>query len=50
MTCRDSSCEFDSKLQRNLNVRLSRQQVKYALLWSEVELPKLLGTDRGEAK
>jgi hypothetical protein len=43
MTCKDKSCEFDIKLQRTPTVKLSRDRVRYAELWSEIELPKLLG-------
>ena len=42
MTCKNgSNCAFDSKIHRP--VRLSRDRIRYAELWAEVELPKLLG-------
>jgi hypothetical protein len=42
VTCRNQACEYESKLQRTLTIRLSRDRLRYARLWTEVELPKLL--------
>lgn len=50
MTCRNGGCEFDRKLQQTLTLKLSRDHVRYAQLWSEVELPKLLKETAGETK
>jgi hypothetical protein len=40
MTCKNGKCDFDSKLHRP--VKISKIQKRYAELWRELELPKLL--------
>ena len=40
MTCKTGKCEFQSGLHRP--VRVGKAQRRYALLWQEIELPKLL--------
>jgi len=44
MPCKNRECEFDSKLRRSLRAKLSRDELRYGQLWSEVELPKLLAS------
>lgn len=44
MTCKENTCSFDSRLHRP--VKLSKDQLRYAQLWHEIDLPKLLKGDK----
>jgi hypothetical protein len=48
MTCKNKSCEYDTKLLRTPTIKLDRAHVRYAELWSEIELPKLLGASNAK--
>ena len=50
LRCKNDACEFETRLQRILKFRLSHDHKRYAQLWCEVELPKLLDENRIEAK
>jgi hypothetical protein len=44
MTCENEKCEYRPTLNRKVD--LARDQVRYAQLWAEIELPKQLGEKR----
>jgi len=44
MTCTNNKCEYSPLApQRQLTRKRSAKQIRYAQLWAEIELPKLLG-------
>jgi len=40
MTCKNGSCEYQNGMKRD--VKVTKDEKRYAQLWSEIELPKLL--------
>jgi hypothetical protein len=45
MTCTNGKCEYKPTLNRT-TVKKSKTAIKYAQLWAEIELPKLLKTEQ----
>jgi hypothetical protein len=44
MTCKNKQCEYQPPTpQRQPTQKRSAKQIRYAQLWAEIELPKLLG-------
>ena len=44
MTCKNRQCEYQPPApQRQLTQKRSNKEIRYARLWAEIELPKLLG-------
>jgi len=44
MTCTDNKCEYQPPApQRQPTRKRTAQEIRYAQLWAEIELPKLLG-------
>lgn len=40
--CENGNCEYQNDIGRKPVVRVSKERLRYARLWSEVELPKAL--------
>jgi len=47
MPCKKGECEYKPTLNRYLTEPLTAEELRYARLWAEIELPKLL---RGKQK
>jgi hypothetical protein len=42
MTCKNGACDYENTLDRTLTTKRTKQEIRYAQLWAEIELPKLL--------
>jgi hypothetical protein len=44
--CKNNSCDYDNTLARNTIEQRSIDEIHYARLWAEIELPKLLQKEK----
>jgi hypothetical protein len=42
--CKNNSCEYSPTINRQLTHKRKLAEIRYAQLWAEIELPKLLKT------
>jgi hypothetical protein len=40
--CKDGKCEYNNELNRELEIKPTADETRFARLWAEVELPKQL--------